>query len=164
MGAGTQTKSGDLTLIGRTHAARLPTKSSHPSSKKRLLILGALPPPVHGAAKYFETLLKTQVVDDFDVIFLDFRFVDSITAYGRFSARKAVLAVRYALHLGWVLIRNRIDLVYSAISFTKVPFTKDIVFVVICRLFRRRVVGCILGIGLEDLYQQSGWPMRRFIR
>jgi glycosyltransferase involved in cell wall biosynthesis len=134
------------------------------AAKKRLLILGALPPPVNGAAKYFETLLKTRVADEFDIIFLNLRFVKSIDDYGRFSTRKAFIAIKYALRLVRILTWDRIDLVYSAVSFTRVSFTKDMVLTAICRLFGRRVVGCILGIGLEDLYTSSGAAMRWFIR
>ena len=132
-------------------------------TRKKLLVLGALPPPVHGATMYFDTLLKTQVANDFDVIFVDLKFSDSITEYGRFSLAKTVTAIRYLVRLCLILITRRIDLVYAAISFTRVSLAKDIAFTALCRLFRKRVVCCVLGIGLENLYDQSGWLMKLFI-
>jgi len=133
-------------------------------SKKKLLILGTLPPPVNGATIYFDTLLKTKVTRQFDIVFLDLKFADSIGDYGRFSLAKAGRFVGYAVRLCRILITSRIDLVYAAISFPPVSFVKDIFLVTICRLFGRRVVGCILGIGLENLYDHSGWFMKRFIK
>jgi glycosyltransferase involved in cell wall biosynthesis len=132
-------------------------------AKKKLLILGALPPPIHGATVYFATLLKTKVATEFDVVLLDLKFADSIGGYGRFSPAKIMRLVSYVMRLCWVLITSRVDLVYAAMSFNRVSFAKDILLVATCRLFGRRVVGCILGIGLENLYDRSGWFMKCFI-
>ncbi|HUR21385.1 MAG TPA: glycosyltransferase family 4 protein [Vicinamibacterales bacterium] len=131
---------------------------------RTLLVLGALPPPIGGAAIYYDTLMKSKVTSEFNVVFLNIAFVDSIAGYGQFSLGKALRAVRFAVQLCLILLTRRVDLVYAGVAFNRISFIKDIILVAICRAFGRRVVGCLLGIGLERAYAQSGWFMKRFMR
>lgn len=135
-----------------------------PEAKPKLLVLGSVPPPVNGATVYFETLLGTQVAQQFDVRFLNLKFYEAIGDSGRFSLKKVIRLMICTVRLCFILMRFRVDLVYAAISFNKLSFTKDIILVMLCRLFGRKVVACILGIGLEELYHRSGWLSKRFIR
>jgi len=132
--------------------------------KKKLLILGAVPPPIGGATIYFQTLLKTKVVDQFDVVFMDLKFAESVADYGSFSLRKIARLIGYAIQLSGLLLRNRFDMVYAVIQFNRGAFMKDVALTAICRIFRVRVVGCMVGIGLGQLYEQSGWLIRHYIK
>lgn len=143
---------------------RTGTNMSSDKTKKKILVIGSVPPPIGGATIYFQTLLRTEVATKFDVIFLDIRFSTSISEYGQFSLSKTILLVKYILRLFYILISNRIDLVYSAIQFNKAAYIKDVSLAAICKLFGKRVVGCIVGIGLTELYDRSGWPMKWCIR
>jgi glycosyltransferase involved in cell wall biosynthesis len=134
------------------------------SDKARVLVLGSLPPPVNGATVYFDTLLKTKAAKDLRITFMNFRFADTIGDYGRFSLSKALLLVRYVIRLLIVLCTQPIGVVYAAMSFNRTSFAKDIFLVAICRLFGKRVVGGILGTGLQELYDSSGRRMQRSIR
>ncbi len=133
-------------------------------SKRKLLILGSVPPPIGGATIYFQTLLKTKIVEQFDVVFLDLKFADSVADYGRFSVRKIVRLIGYVVRLSAALLRNRFAIVYAVIQFNRGAFIKDVALTAVCRLFGKRVVGCMVGIGLERLYDRSGWLMKGFIR
>lgn len=133
------------------------------SMRKRLLILGSVPPPVNGATIYFSTILKTKVAEDFDIILLDLKFAKTIGDYGHFSLIKIMLLINYCWQLCFILATKRIDLVYAHISYNRISFVKDIILMAISRLFGKRVVVGILGIGLERLYQSSGRFMQRFI-
>jgi len=128
------------------------------------LVLGSVPPPIGGQTIYFHTLLRTQVASEFDVIFLDLKFADTIANYGRFSLNKIIRLIGYILRLCFILLTNRIDLVYAAIQFKKAACVKDMLLATVCKIFGKHVVGCIVGIGLADLYDQSGWLMKLFIR
>jgi glycosyltransferase involved in cell wall biosynthesis len=133
-------------------------------ARKKLLVLGAVPPPIGGATIYFQTLLSSKVAEQFDITFVDLKFADHVGDYGNLSLKKIARLIKYALRLSWLLITNRFALVYAQIQFNRGPFMKDIVFAAICRLFRARVVGCLVGVGLADLYGNSGTPMKRFIK
>lgn len=134
------------------------------NSKRNILVLGSVPPPIGGATVYFQTLLRTQVASKFNIIFLDLKFADSIADYGQFSLQKILRLIGYMIRLCGILLTKNIDLVYSAIQFKKAPFYKDILLAAVCRLFSKRVVGCIVGIGLEDLYNKSGKFIKFSIR
>ncbi len=134
------------------------------NTKMKLLILGSLPPPVNGATIYFFTILNTGVAQEFDIILLDLKFAKTIGDYGHFSLTKTMRLISYCLRLCFILATKRIDLVYAHISYHRISFIKDIILMAICRLFGKKVAGCILGIGLERLYQNSGRFMQWFIR
>ena len=133
-------------------------------SKKKLLVLGSIPPPISGATIYFDTLLKTKVVSKFDVVFLDLRFSDSIADHGRFSMKKIARLIGFVLRLCTVLVNNHFDLVYAGLQFNRIAFIRDVTFAVICCITGTKVVGCLVGIGLMDLYNRASWIMKKFIK
>ncbi len=134
------------------------------NSKLKLLILGSLPPPVNGATIYFSTILKSAIAQEFEITLLDLKFAKTIGDYGNFSLIKILRLISYCLQLCFILATKKIDMVYAHISYHRISFAKDITLMAISRLFGKKVVVCILGIGLERLYQNSGRFMRWFIR
>jgi glycosyltransferase involved in cell wall biosynthesis len=124
--------------------------------KKNLLIIGSLPPPVGGATVLFETILKSEVTTRFKARFLDIKSSDTISKQGAFSLTKIVRLATYVRTLIGILLRDRIDLVYSAIQFNRLAFARDIFLASISKAFRIKLVGCIVGIGLDELYAESG--------
>jgi len=131
-------------------------------NKQNLLIIGSLPPPIGGATILFDTIMKTEVVKQFNTKLLNFHYSNTVSSHGKLSIFKVFRLVKYTTTLISVLIFTRIDLVFSAIQFNRIAFTKDILLASICKAFGKKIVGCVVGIGLEELYLKSG-IIRKYI-
>jgi glycosyltransferase involved in cell wall biosynthesis len=134
-------------------------------NRRDLLILGTLPPPLHGASLYFQNLAESDVLHRaYRVRFLNLDLKNRLNTYQRFTAAKALRTARcLAAYLG-ILARNKVDLVYAQIAFPKVPFIKDSLFALAARLFRTRIVGAVVGQGLRANYEAASRLMKGYYR
>jgi glycosyltransferase involved in cell wall biosynthesis len=133
--------------------------------KKAILILGALPPPLHGASLYYQNLVTSQRLQDFfKVHFLNLNLANVLDSYQKFSLNKVIRASVFLIKFVALLTSERIDFVFGAIAFPKYPFLKDSLFVILARLFRKKVVGCVLGTGLKENYRLSSRLMKKYYR
>ncbi len=55
-----------------------------------LSVCDGFPSPLGGATVYFDTVVRTEVARQFDLVFLDLKFAETIQNYGRFSLRKII--------------------------------------------------------------------------
>lgn len=144
----------------------MPAISEDTSTRKPgLLILGALPPPLHGAAVYYQNLIAHGALHEaFRVHFINLNLRNVLGSYQKFSLRKVLRSFLFLAEHLKILISQRIDLVYAGMAFPKYPFLKDSVFVMLARLFRKEIVGCVVGMGLKKQYRRSSWLMKRYYR
>jgi len=101
--------------------------------------MAQLPPPVHGAALRNKSLLDSELLNnEFNIINLPLRFIDDMKELGKFSFRKIWLMVRYCLGLAGILINKKVDVVYFTMSPSGGAFYRDILFITIIKLFRKK--------------------------
>jgi glycosyltransferase involved in cell wall biosynthesis len=132
--------------------------------KKRLLLMGPLPPPYMGPTVATETLLNSRLNDEFDIEHLDTSDHRPLTNLGRIDFRNVYLALEHYVQLFWKLAANRGDVVYIPISQTAIGFLRDVPFVVLSKLFRKKVVLHLRGGYFREFYDSSGDIMRYIIR
>lgn len=109
--------------------------------KRSILFITPLPPPVHGSAmvsQYIKDCKELQETFDCDFVNLSTsRHIDEI---GKSSLMKYVRFIgAYFITLG-KLLTKRYDMCYLAITCHGLGFLKDAPFVLLCKLFGRRVV------------------------
>ncbi len=109
--------------------------------KKRILCIGPLPPPVHGAA------MMTQIIKDSEFIntALDLDWVNLSTSrkmeeIGQGSMVKIVRLASSFLKTFWKLLIRKYDVCYCAITCHGSGFLKDAPFVLICKVFGNKVI------------------------
>lgn len=115
------------------------------SNKPKVLFVCPLPPPVHGSSMVSKSIIDSKLVNEvFDVDYVNLSTSRSMAEIGKKSyslyAKKAVRFKAAYAKTFWKLLTKRYDLCYLAITCHGVGFVKDMPFVLLCKLFGRKVV------------------------
>jgi len=115
-----------------------------------LLIIGSLPPPLHGASIYFKQLFECKTLDNnFKIVRINLNFNNTIKSSAKFSIKKLLIAFGFYIKIIKVLIKGKIDIVYCGLAFPIIPFVKDAIIFILCRLSGAKVIAAILGVGFK---------------
>lgn len=114
-------------------------------SQPRILYLAPLPPPIHGSAMVSEQIRNSKVVlEAFDGDFVNISTSRKMCEIGKgglwLTLQKTIrFLVSFLKTLG-LLLTHRYDLCYCAITCHGSGFLKDAPFVLLCKLFRRKIL------------------------
>lgn len=115
------------------------------ASLPRILYLAPLPPPVHGSAMVSEQIRNSKVVlEAFDGDFVNISTSRKMCEIGKgglwLTLQKTIrFLVSFLKTLG-LLLTHRYDLCYCAITCHGSGFLKDAPFVLLCKLFSRKIL------------------------
>ena len=115
------------------------------ASLPRILYLAPLPPPIHGSAMVSEQIRNSKVVNEaFDGDFVNISTSRKMCEIGKgglwLTLQKTIrFLVSFLKNLG-LLLTHRYDLCYCAITCHGSGFLKDAPFVLLCKLFRRKIL------------------------
>ena len=115
------------------------------TDKRKVLFIVPLPPPVHGSSMVSQSIKKSKLLNEaFDMDFVNLSTSRKVEEIDKRSwtlyARKAVRFVSAYAKTFWLLATRQYDLCYLAITCHGVGFLKDAPFVLLCKLFGRKVV------------------------
>ena len=106
---------------------------------KKILFLGRFAPPMHGAARMNE-LYYGSLKENYKVKKVKINYSSSVGDIGRFSVMKIFgIFIVFFRVLFW-LIFFRPNLVYFEIAPTGFAFFRDSIYVLLCKIFRRKIV------------------------
>lgn len=109
--------------------------------KSRILFITPLPPPVHGSAMVSQYIKDCRLIQDtFDADFVNLSTSRSMDEIGKRNVKKIFRFVGAYLTVLLKLLFHRYDLCYLAITCHGNGFLKDAPFVLLCKLFRRKIV------------------------
>ncbi len=101
--------------------------------------MAQLPPPVHGAALRNKSLLESELLNnEFNIIPLPLKFIDDMKEMGKFSFTKIFLMIRHCYRMAAIFLTRKVDLVYFTMSPSGFAFYRDILFIVVIKLFRKK--------------------------
>lgn len=107
----------------------------------RLLLIAQLPPPVHGSATISKIICESSVMHStFNMRILPLHFSKSMKDLGTLSFGKMIKMLGFALKIMSVIRHFKPDLVYFTLSPKGLSFYRDVVYVVILKLFGSRIV------------------------
>ncbi len=107
----------------------------------RLLFIGALPPPVHGSAVVSQQLKNSELINEaFQCDWVNLGTSRSMDEIGKRTLAKPFRFMGAWLRTLWLLMTHRYALCYLAITCHSNGFLKDAPFVLLCKLFRRKIV------------------------
>ena len=110
-------------------------------SKPRILFITPLPPPVHGSAMVSQYIKNSkELQDEFQCDFVNLSTSRNIDEIGKKSIMKYLRFIAIYFITFWKLLTHRYALCYLAITCHGLGFLKDAPFVLLCKLFRRKVV------------------------
>lgn len=114
---------------------------SYCMNKPRILFITPLPPPVHGSgmvSQYIKDCKELQ--DEFICDFVNLSTSRSIDEIGKSSIKKYLRFIGAYILAFWKLLTNKYSLCYLAITCHGTGFLKDAPFVLLCKLFRRKII------------------------
>jgi glycosyltransferase involved in cell wall biosynthesis len=130
----------------------------------RVLVMGPVPPPIHGVAVMFQTLLDTLQSDPA----LELRHVligDPAKGrdFGRFSLSNVRSALLDLARGGATLLRQRPRVAYLSLSQNRWAFLRDALLILGARALGTRVVAHLHGAHFGEFRRTSSAPARGWI-
>lgn len=113
--------------------------------RTKILFIAPLPPPVHGSSMVSQYIQKSKLLNEaFDMEWVNLSTSRTMEEIGKSSLtlyfkKLFRFLASYFLTIG-KLLKKRYDLCYIAITCHGVGFLKDMPFVLLCKMFCRRVV------------------------
>jgi glycosyltransferase involved in cell wall biosynthesis len=134
------------------------------AEKRRLIVIGPVPPPIHGVAVSTLLALENPVLRGwFRVEHVDTSDHRSSGNIGKWDVVNVLLALRHA----WALFRrtrSERGVVYLPLSQNTAAFLRDSLFIHVATLSRWRVAAHLRGGEFRDFYTSRPWPLRIWIR
>ncbi|OGC25358.1 hypothetical protein A2291_03040 [candidate division WOR-1 bacterium RIFOXYB2_FULL_42_35] len=135
--------------------------------KNRVVLIGSFPPPYHGTSIALEQLANSKVLNRaFCVKNINTSGARLITDLniGKFRPIKFLKDILSFFALGWQMIVFRPKIVYLAIAQTRLGFLRDSLFILLAKICRKKCVIHLHGGYFRVLYENSGWPLKLWIK
>jgi glycosyltransferase involved in cell wall biosynthesis len=131
------------------------------SSLPIVLFMAQLPPPVHGAALRNLSLMESPLINKYFLIYpLPLKFVTEMKQIRQFSLKKVGLTVIYSFRLLRVLLTRKINLAYFTMSSFGFAFYRDIIFITILKIFRKKI---LIHFRIKGIKKTSESDFGRFL-
>ena len=132
--------------------------------KNKILLLGKLPPPYMGPSVATEIILKSSLNDNYDIIHLDTRLNTKVETIGVPDGGKLIKNLNLYFRMLKLILTHKPDLVLIPISQTTVGFMKDSVYIILSKLFCRKVLLHLRGSNFKNWVDHSSLLNRLFVR
>ncbi len=132
--------------------------------KYNILIIGPLPPPYIGPAVATKMILASELNNQFKLIHLDTSDHRSITNIGKLDLRDIFLAILHIFKLLFLLIKYSPRIIYLPICQTVIGYFRDVIFIVLSKVFGVKVIIHLRGGYFRKLYEKSNPFVKIVIR
>jgi len=109
-------------------------------------------------------LLNSKLRDQFDLVHLDTSDHRESNTLGAIDFPNVYLAIKFYLSLTYLIIRSRPALVYIPVSQTTLGYLKDSIFIIIGKLFQRKVVCHLRGGNFKNWLNSASAATRWYVR
>ncbi len=107
--------------------------------KKKILIIGPLPPPYSGPELSTQQLLNSSLVDIFEIIFINTNVRKDNIGKGRADLTALKASIRFIFKLFYILLKDRPQVAYHLVTPTQIGWLgRDVWFLFFCWLFRTK--------------------------
>jgi glycosyltransferase involved in cell wall biosynthesis len=125
-------------------------------NKAKVLFILHLPPPVHGAAIMGQLVKDSAKINDaFDAEYINLSIAKKLSEIQKYGIQKAFRLLKLQARVFWALLRNRYDLCYITLTVNGSGFYKDLLIVLLLKLFRRRIIYHFHNKGVENARRLS---------
>ncbi|MEO8760844.1 MAG: glycosyltransferase family 4 protein [Bacteroidia bacterium] len=133
-------------------------------TKPKVLLLGKLPPPYMGPSIATEILLKSTLKNNFELIHLDTKINHKISSFGRWSFTKVFKNISIYFTMFFLLSKHKPNLVLVPISQTTIGFFKDSLFILIAKLFGKKVLLQLRGSNFKTWISHSSLFNKSYVK
>ncbi len=130
---------------------------------KKVIFLGATPPPYMGPTIATSIILNSKLRNEFKLFHLDTSDHRDLGTQGRVDFWNIFLALKHYVTLFWVIIKNWPDMVYVQISQTSIGYFRDAGFILVAKLFKRKVICHLRGGNFLNWYMSLDTFKRRIV-
>ena len=124
--------------------------------RSKVLFVVQLPPPLHGSSSINKAFVESKILNDsFNIKVLPLKFAKSMEDIGAFSLMKVNKMFLYAFKLMGTLISFSPDLVYFTFSPMGISFYRDVLYVSILKLFRKKILFHLHVKGITEQCEAS---------
>lgn len=121
--------------------------------KPAILCLMQLPPPIHGASTINAIIAKSEFLDlQFTKTVINISTADSISEIGFFSFNKLIKSFSLYYKVFCALLFGKVQICYITLSPTGLGFWKDSILVLLCKIFRKKIIIHFHGRGIKDFF------------
>ena len=131
--------------------------------KKRILFVVPLPPPIHGSAMMCKYIKDSKLINNtFECDYVNLSTSRRMDEIGKRSIKKIFRFISSYFIVIFKLLVHHYDICYLAITCHGIGFLKDAPFVLLCKLFRRKIVIHQHNKGMSRDVKR--WPYRWLFR
>ena len=134
--------------------------------KKKVLMIGSVPPPFHGSNVYFAELLDSSIKEKYDICHVDISDHRGLENLSRLDTTNVELALKGIFTLKKKLSEFKPDLVYIPVASNFLPFLRDGLFILTSSYFSNAKIVIHLHEGSyfrDEFYAHSNLLIRKFI-
>jgi len=132
--------------------------------KKKILVLSPLPPPYMGPTMATGIILNSELKNEFTLIHLDTSDHRELDHLNKFDFRNVFLAIKHGVILFWLIITRMPHLIYIPVSQTTLGYVRDSAYIVLSKIFGRKVICHLRGGNFKNWYDSSNSLIRWYIR
>jgi glycosyltransferase involved in cell wall biosynthesis len=119
--------------------------------KKKILFIGRLPPPIHGAALMNQRYIEDRVLNEyFDIRAIRINDSESLEELGKVNLKKILGFFKKNFRTIRELLFFNPDLIYFEIAPKGFAFYRDSIFVWLCKLFSKKIVFQLHAKGISS--------------
>ncbi|MBN1459727.1 MAG: glycosyltransferase family 4 protein [Armatimonadetes bacterium] len=127
-----------------------------PEPALRVLVIGPIPPPIHGVSQATAWLLESPIVPRETLIHLDTSDRRTVENLGRLDLQNVLVGLRSVLRMAWLCARERPSLIYYTLSQNTLALLRDAALARVARLFRIDAVVQLAGSRYLDIAESEG--------
>lgn len=133
-------------------------------AKRKILLLGKLPPPYMGPAIATGIILNSDLKNRFDLLFLNTKANDSISTLGKWSLGKIFKNLSLYFEMRRLIIKDKPDLVLVPISQTTSGFVKDSFYILLARWYGIKIVIQLRGSNFKAWLAGSSTLTGKYVK
>ena len=130
----------------------------------KIIFLGPLPPPYMGPSVATGIILRSALKNKFRLVHLDTSDHRDLSTLGAVDFGNIYLAIKHYCQLLWLILRHWPRIVYIPISQTTIGYLRDSGFILLAKIFRRKVVCHLRGGNFRNWYNGASAFMRWYVR
>jgi len=132
-------------------------------NKKTIIYMAPTPPPYMGPSIATQIILNSRFIDEFNVLHIETADRRPLNHLGKIDLTNIYLALKHYLLLFHRLLFSKADLVYIPICQATAGFLRDVPFIVLSKLFGKKVVLHLRGGHFREFYNSSNKVMKYVI-
>ncbi len=134
------------------------------SDKPTVCIFGKLPPPYMGPAIATQILLQSGLKYNFNLVHIDTKINEDLKSMGSWNLKKVIKNIGIYYKIVKTGIHSKPNLVLIPISQSTVGFIKDSFYILLSRLFCKKIVLHLRGSEFKIWMERSSFLTRSYVK